>query len=135
MCATLLDVCDDTRRDRLVRRLVGDIFGDVYSNDDSVRWTDLAGRSDWPPHRDSLQCGILRVGVWFLDEREGQTDTIYSLCRGSTLAGPPAAGALIRDAGGSYRGVMGLCGATSIVGGFLLLWVRFRLDRRVFIKV
>ena len=52
-----------------------------------------------------------------------------------TLSGAPAAGALLKDEHGSYRGAIGLCGAASFVGGFLVMWVRFRLNPRLWAKV
>ncbi|GJF00222.1 MFS general substrate transporter [Phanerochaete sordida] len=60
---------------------------------------------------------------------------LYSVLAFPSLAGEPAAGALLRAAHGSYIGMIVFSGATVLLGSFFFLWVRLRLDSRLLARV
>ena len=47
------------------------------------------------------------------------------------LCGGPAAGAILKSAGGSYLGMILLGGTSVVVGSLFLLWARCVLSRRM----
>ncbi|KAI0350163.1 MFS general substrate transporter [Trametes cingulata] len=60
---------------------------------------------------------------------------LYSVASFGVLAGGPAAGALLRTDGGSYTGMIILCGVINFLGSLLLLCSRHRVNSRLFAQV
>ncbi|KAI0369439.1 MFS general substrate transporter [Pilatotrama ljubarskyi] len=60
---------------------------------------------------------------------------LYSVASFGVLAGGPAAGAVLRGDGGSYTGMIVLCGVVNILGSLLLLWSKCRVNPRLFARV
>ncbi|KAH9919172.1 MFS general substrate transporter [Epithele typhae] len=60
---------------------------------------------------------------------------LYSTISFGAFAGGPAAGAILQDLDGSYLGMMWLSGAAVVVCASGLLWIRLRLDSRIFVRV
>ncbi|THG97867.1 hypothetical protein EW026_g4221 [Hermanssonia centrifuga] len=56
---------------------------------------------------------------------------LYSILSFPSLAGGPAAGALLRLNHGSYVGMIALSGSTVVFGSLFMLWARLRIDRRI----
>ena len=55
------------------------------------------------------------------------------MCR--SLAGGPAAGALLKDEGGAFIGMIVLSGTAVVIGSLFALWARFRVDSRLLAAV
>ncbi|KAI0671264.1 MFS general substrate transporter [Trametes maxima] len=70
-----------------------------------------------------------------LQEIGSRIGMLYSIVSFAALAGGPAAGALLRAGNGSYTGMIVLCGVFNIAGSVFLLCARFRLDRRIMVRV
>ena len=51
------------------------------------------------------------------------------------LCGGPAAGAILRDAGGAYLGMILLAGVSVVAGSLFLLWARLTLSCRLAARV
>ena len=51
------------------------------------------------------------------------------------LAGGPTAGAVMKADGGSYTGMMVLCGILNIVGSLLIFWSKYKVNRNIFAHV
>ena len=49
----------------------------------------------------------------------------------SSMAGGPAAGALLKLGHGSYVGMIAMSGTTVVVGSLFALWARLRVDSRI----
>ncbi|KAI0345501.1 MFS general substrate transporter [Trametopsis cervina] len=60
---------------------------------------------------------------------------LYSILAFPSLAGEPAAGALLKLCHGSYIGMIVLSGTSVMVGSFFMLWSRLRIDSRIRIRV
>ena len=52
-----------------------------------------------------------------------------------SLAGGPAAGALLNDEGGAFIGMIVLSGVSVVIGSLFALWARFRVDSRLLAAV
>ncbi|PIL34862.1 MFS general substrate transporter [Ganoderma sinense ZZ0214-1] len=60
---------------------------------------------------------------------------LYSVASFAVLAGGPAAGAVMKADGGSYTGMMALCGILNIVGSLLIFWSKCKVNRNMLAHV
>ncbi|KAI0738848.1 MFS general substrate transporter [Daedaleopsis nitida] len=60
---------------------------------------------------------------------------LYSVASFAVLAGGPTAGAVLQAGGGSYIGMVMLCGMLNLIGSLLILWSKMRVNRRMFARV
>ena len=58
------------------------------------------------------------------------------MCAGSrALCGGPAAGAILRAAGGNYLGMMLLAGVSVVAGSLFLFWARLTLNAKLCARI
>ncbi|KAI0775614.1 MFS general substrate transporter [Trametes elegans] len=60
---------------------------------------------------------------------------LYSVASFAVLGGGPSAGAVLKASGGSYPGMIAMCGALNVLGSVLLFWSKMKVNGRLFARV